>query len=433
MKNIRDLHVEKEILPLFDFVGNEFSRDALIGLLSELPGTLGEILERQQVLQCLLSNEKLLSLGGVGVSGASFARGPLYSKSEFHEVYRTVEELSNRDAPVPGRLYLSLFSAKRNQEIGRLNQLTLFFYKLYHAYYVPLNPAAFPEAFALRLTRSIRFLSDLEIEKNQAIVRGKGFNLTAVVPLMGLLEEKIREGEMDRFWEDFFLLDAYLSIARGIRQHGFTFPVFGETGLAIRDFYHPLVKNPVKNSLTMREEVVLLTGPNMSGKSTCLKAVGLCVFLGHLGVAVPAEQCELSFFDVISIAIDLADDLQSGYSHFMSEVKTLKDVVLEASRPRRCFAIFDELFRGTNVEDALAISKTTILGLTKFTGSCFIISTHLHQLKDVVTDERIGTYYIECSLEQGRPVFTYRLRRGWSDLKIGQVIFDQEGLNGLLE
>jgi len=135
---------------------------------------------------------------------------------------------------------------------------------------------------------------------------------------------------------------------------------------------------------------------------------------------------------VISIAIDLKDDLQSGYSHFMSEVKTLKAVVLEASRQQRCFAIFDELFRGTNVEDALAISRTTIVGLTKFTGSCFIISTHLHQLKDAVKDERIGTHYIECSLEQGRPVFTYRLQSGWSDLKIGQIIFEQEGLNELL-
>ena len=427
MNNIRDLHVEKEILPLFDFVGNEFSRDALIRLLSEFPDTVAEILERQQILQCLLGNEKL----GLGDSTAR-SRGTLYSKSEFNEVYRTVEEIRTPDTLAPGRFELVFFKSKRDRESGRLNQLTIFFYKIQQAYYAQLNSSDFPATFRIRLQQSIRFLADLKIEKYQTVVRGKGFNLTMIIQLTGMLEEKIREGEMDRFWENFFLLEAYLSIARGIRRHGFTFPVFKEAGLSIRNFYHPLVKEPVKNSVTIQESVVLLTGPNMSGKSTLLKAIGLCVFLGHLGLAVPAEQCELSFFEVISIAIDLKDDLQSGYSHFMSEVKTLKKVVLEASRPKRCFAIFDELFRGTNVEDALAISRTTILGLTKFTGSCFFISTHLHQLKDAVADDRIGTHYIECTLDQGSPVFTYRLRNGWSDLKIGQIIFEQEGLNELL-
>jgi DNA mismatch repair protein MutS len=190
----------------------------------------------------------------------------------------------------------------------------------------------------------------------------------------------------------------------------------------------------VKNSMTVRENVILITGPNMSGKSTLLKSIGLCVLLGHLGLAVPAEKCELVFFDVISIAINLNDDIKSGYSHFMTEIKTLKNVVIEAGHSKRCFAIFDELFRGTNVEDALVISATTILGLTRFTGSCFFISTHLHQLKEIVAqnDDKIGMHYIECELGNDRPVFTYKLRSGWSDLKIGQVIFEQEGLNELL-
>ena len=177
----------------------------------------------------------------------------------------------------------------------------------------------------------------------------------------------------------------------------------------------------------------------MSGKSTLLKAIGLCVYLAHLGLAVPAEKCDLPFFDVISVAIDLNDDLLSGYSHFMSEIKNLKHIVVEARQSRKCFAIFDELFRGTNAEDALAISKTTIEGLTQFRDSCFFISTHLHQLMEALalnddndTRDNIGAYCIECTLENEMPVFTYRLLAGWSNLKIGQLIFEQEGLNGLL-
>jgi DNA mismatch repair protein MutS len=171
----------------------------------------------------------------------------------------------------------------------------------------------------------------------------------------------------------------------------------------------------------------------MSGKSTLLKAIGLCVTLAHLGLAVPAEKCELAWFDVISIAINLNDDILNGYSHFMTEVMSLKNVLLQARENRRCFAVFDELFRGTNPEDALAISNRTIRGLTQFEQSCFFISTHLHQLKENTRANRnIRTHYIDCRLVRNKPVFTYNLREGWSDLRIGQIIFEQEGLNDLL-
>jgi DNA mismatch repair protein MutS len=118
----------------------------------------------------------------------------------------------------------------------------------------------------------------------------------------------------------------------------------------------------------------------------------------------------------------------------MTEIKTLKKVVTAAHNGKKCFAVFDELFRGTNSEDALTLSKTTILGLTAFAGSRFFISTHLHQLQPVTktATANIATSHVECKLENGMPVFTYRVKPGWSDLRIGQIIFQQEGLNELL-
>ncbi len=91
----------------------------------------------------------------------------------------------------------------------------------------------------------------------------------------------------------------------------------------------------------------------------------------------------MPFFTTISAAINLTDSIVSGYSHFMSEIITLKNVLTEAAANAKCFAVFDELFRGTNIEDALEISTATINGLTKFTNSLFFISTHLHQLKEI--------------------------------------------------
>jgi len=172
----------------------------------------------------------------------------------------------------------------------------------------------------------------------------------------------------------------------------------------------------------------------MSGKSTLLKAVSLCVYLGHTGLAVPASKATIPFFTTISVAINLTDSIVSGYSHFMSEIVTLKNVLKEATNKIKCFAVFDELFRGTNIEDALEISSATIKGLINFPDSLFFISTHLHQLKDMeeIKTNKVSTCYVECGLTDNIPAFTYKLKNGWSDLKLGRILFEKEGLNKML-
>ncbi len=144
-----------------------------------------------------------------------------------------------------------------------------------------------------------------------------------------------------------------------------------KTNFSFAGFYHPILKNHVKYEITADKNVILLTGPNMSGKSTLLKAVSICVYLGPSGFAVPASKAAMPFFNTISVAINLTDSIVSGYSHFMSEIVTLKNVLTEARGNTKCFAVFDELFRGTNIEEALEISSATIKGLSSFGVHCF--------------------------------------------------------------
>jgi len=424
MRNIGDLHFQKEILPLFDFCHNEFSRDALIRLLSEIPDVLDETLARQHILKELIKNVHLY-------------RPFSYSRSEINEVYSYLKDFHTRDFnSAGGSLTIHFFFAgsKKRREQVRLSQLVLFFHKVDRAWFSALRPEGFPWEFQNSLKNIQRMFSDLEIGKYQPIVHGQSLTIIDMARLIRMIEQKCRSGEMDVFWNDFFIFEAFLSISKGILKHHFNFPSFIDDGLSIKGFYHPLIRNPVVNSIVIRDKLALITGPNMSGKSTLLKAIGLCVTLAHLGLAVPAENCELAFFDVIAVAINLNDDILSGYSHFMTEIINLKNILQEARKSKRCFAIFDELFRGTNPEDALAISHKTIAGLTQIRHSCFFISTHLYQLREsTATNSFIQTHYLDCLMIKGKPVFTYTLREGWSDLRIGQILFEQEGLNELLK
>lgn len=204
-----------------------------------------------------------------------------------------------------------------------------------------------------------------------------------------------------------------------------------KNSITLADFYHPIIKNPIKYSFTSSTNVIILNGPNMSGKSTFLKSVSLCVYLGNLGFGIPASTAKIPFCTDFSIGISKRDDILSGYSLFMTEIMSLKNILLKAVEGKRCFVVFDELFSGTNIEDALEICTTTINGVSFYSNSFFFISTHIQELKNL-TSTNISTYYLDCEIINNTPTFTYKLKKGWSEIKVGRILFEKAGLNKLL-
>jgi len=422
--NTGDLRIEEEILPLFDFTFNLFSGKAVQELVTEPPATIEDILYRQQVLKGFIGNYEICK-------EYSFSRFNLSEIYDFFETFGVGHFFAQNM-----RWKLRFSEKERNQNRGRLILLIRLLSKIHTDYFSKLDTTLFPPGYAAELDLLNRFLIDFNLSHYATIYdKKKKLNIIHIVELMGIITEKVTNGQAASFWKRWFLFEAYLSVSKGIVAHGFVFPSFDTATFSIQGVYHPLLKNPVRNDITATRNVILLTGPNMSGKSTFLKAISLCIYLGHTGLAVPAEKAVIPFFDHISVAINLTDSIVSGYSHFMSEIITLKNVVEEALHGAKCFAVFDELFRGTNIEDALEISSVTIKGLTKFTDSYFFISTHLHQLQalEEISNDKVGTCFIECELKGDSPSFTYKLKPGWSDLKIGRILFEKEGLNNMLK
>lgn len=422
MSNIIDLHIQEEILPLFDFTLNDFSKETLIGILKKLLPSTEEILLRQEIFKGFIANINIF-------------RDYSYSRVDFIEVYSFLGNYFNLTTLGNGlKVKLVLSEKARHQTRGKYIQFVLLLHKLQTLYLKRININPFPENYKIEINSLNNFLTCFNLTYYEELIREQRFSIKHIVELHKIISKKAKSAEIETFWKRYFIFEAYLSISKGIAKHRFTFPIFSETVFLINDLYHPLISQGVTNSFTTTNNVLLLTGPNMSGKSTFLKAVSLCVYLGHIGFAVPALKAEMPFFNYISISINHNDNLLSGYSHFMTEVMNLKKVVMEAIKDKKCFAVFDELFRGTNIEDALEISTTTIKGLTKFNKSFFFISTHMQQLNQIeeVKKEIISTYYIDCKLNNNSPVFTYQLKKGWSDLKVGSILFENEGLNEML-
>jgi DNA mismatch repair protein MutS len=422
MINIEDLHIEEEILPLFDYTFNLSSGEMVREIITKPLSSKAAILDRQNLLNGFIGNQEILK-------DYSYSR---FDLSEIHTFFESFPAGSFFEGSLRWRLRFS--EKERHHKRGKLILLILLFNRIDSVYLDKIDTKSFPEEYASELARMRQFFADFKPGHYESIFRKKKIRVRHIVELMKIMTEKVTSGEAASFWKRWFLFEAYLSVSHGIIRHGFTFPSFDERIFSLEGLYHPLLKNPVRNDLVADKNVLLLTGPNMSGKSTLLKAASLCVYLGHAGIAVPASKATMPFFHTISVAINLTDSIVSGYSHFMSEIITLKNVLEEARGNKKCFAVFDELFRGTNIEDALEISTATIKGLTRFSHSLFLISTHLHQLRDMeeIREKKVDTCYIACNLNQNTPVFTYKLEKGWSDLKLGRILFEKEGLNKML-
>lgn len=236
----------------------------------------------------------------------------------------------------------------------------------------------------------------------------------------------------------FACLDAYSSLALAGGKYNFTFPIFKENTdpfIDIVDLFHPLLQQPVSYTLQLNKQsnFLFLTGANMAGKSTFIKAVGICVYLAHIGMGVPAKNMALSLFDGLLSNIHVVDNIMKGESYFFNEVQRIKNTIEKISDGKKWLILIDELFKGTNVQDAMKCSTTVIEGLHKMNNALFVLSTHLYEIaQDLQTHPNLQFKYFETEVANDQLIFSYHLKEGISNDRLGYLILKREGVVDLL-
>ncbi|MFT3992826.1 MAG: hypothetical protein QM660_00860 [Dysgonomonas sp.] len=265
------------------------------------------------------------------------------------------------------------------------------------------------------------------------IIRHKkpnAFNTIRFDRMFRLTDKKIISFFLNMIYE----YDAFFTIAKTSEKYGFSYPEIvpeTENCFEVEGLFHPFVKDAIANDLKFEEisNLLFVSGPNMAGKSTFLKALGVATYLAHAGFPVPAKRMKVSALSGICTTINIADNLSSGYSHFYAEVMRIKDVANKLTTNRNMLVIFDELFRGTNVKDAYDGTLAIVSAFSHVKSSFFVISTHIVEVaKELEINDKIQFCYFEVDKESGYPTYTYKLRDGVSDVRLGMYIINNEKL-----
>jgi DNA mismatch repair ATPase MutS len=234
-------------------------------------------------------------------------------------------------------------------------------------------------------------------------------------------------------------LDCWQGLGRATAALGWVFPtlhpalpvVFKATGL-----HHPLLSTPVSYEIGFdaQQHFLLLTGANMSGKTTFMRSLGVAALLSHLGMGAPAATMEISFLQGVITNMHVEDNILRGESYFFAEVQRMKSTARRIVGEQPQLVLMDELFKGTNVHDAYECTRAVVDGLLHHPRHLMVLSTHIHEVAHHFEErgDILFAYFVTTMSEDGSFRFTYELRPGISNDRIGYRILRQEGIIDLL-
>ncbi|MFN3300411.1 MAG: MutS-related protein [Sediminibacterium sp.] len=284
----------------------------------------------------------------------------------------------------------------------------------------------------------IRQLLNRDMVPEMLLANKKNLSTTTILKYAKFLRARYRSAT-EELIEIHSKLDAYLSLAKAAQKFQFTYPTVVETNepcIEAEGLYHFLLEVPVAYEVQLNQSAnfIFLTGANMAGKSTFIKAAGLAAYMAHIGMGVPAKKMKLSRLDGILSNIQVSDNILKGESFFFNEVQRIKKTIERISDGKKWLILIDELFKGTNQEDAVKCSTVVIEGLRKLPNALFILSTHLYEIgHNLKHHPNIQFRYFETAVNNDQLVFSYQLKEGISNDRLGFLILKREGVVSMLE
>lgn len=429
---IQDLSIfnfeeENSIYHHLDFTKTSGGREWLKFYLSNPLDSVEKIFERQQLLKSILSvKEKWPDR----ILNGTVMMMERYFESNFVEIPARPTLLSSALYRITYKSDYSLIE----YSVGHFQDFFLGLNAIKEA----LKDQKLPVELAVKIERITRLLSMPGIQSFLLKTEGKKLSVQAVLR-RGYFLRRHFKNEAFEMINIYSQLDAYFSMAVAAEKLNFHYPEFLKSTspqVEGKQIFHPLLRHPVAYDihLDQKENFLFLTGANMAGKSTFIKAVGVSVYLAHTGMAVPAQSLQLTYFDGLLSNIQMSDNIAKGESYFYNEVQRIRKTIDKISDGKNWLILIDELFKGTNVQDAMKCSTVVIQGLLKMQNALFILSTHLYEIGEaLVKYPNVQFCYLETEVHDDELTFNYRLKPGISNDRLGYLILKNEGVIEMLE
>ena len=323
---------------------------------------------------------------------------------------------------------------QKEREITGIKNLKIGYNRVF-GYYIEITKSNVANADLSRyerkqtLANAERYITEELKEKEAIILNAEEQSLALEYDLFVELREQLKSfiPRVQALASSISELDVYISFAVVSEKYRFVKPAFHEgRALKIVGGRHPVVEKMLNKQmyvpndciLTEDKNMMLITGPNMSGKSTFMRQVALIVVLAQMGCYVPADEAYLPITDQIFTRIGAADDLVAGQSTFMVEMLESQHAITNATA--NSLLLFDEIGRGTSTYDGMALAQSMMEYIHDKIGANTLFSTHYHELTALEQQlQRLQNVHVSATEKDGKVVFLHKVRQGAADKSYG--------------
>ena len=332
-----------------------------------------------------------------------------------------------------GKDFIAEFESKIKEQTG-IKNLKVGFNKVF-GYYIEVSKGQVEHVDPSwgwerrqTLTNYERYISPELKEKEALILNAEERIFELEYTLFNEIRNVVRDNvlELKKSADVISEIDALIALAVCSDEYNLVKPTLNdENKIEIIEGRHPVIECVSKDAYVPNDiimdsstDILLITGPNMSGKSTYMRELAIIVIMAQMGSFVPAKKANLSIFDKIFTRIGASDDLVSGESTFMVEMKEARNAIVNASK--NSLILFDELGRGTATFDGMSLAQAILEYVAKHIKCKTLFSTHYHELTSLERDYlNIKNVHVAAKEEGNMITFLHKVENGPADKSYG--------------